>query len=71
MLDKRLIKSVATGTFCGLLTSVILMCILTVGLLKTGLPQGFFLWGSLVKKSRPMTDGQESPSNPYCRRAKK
>lgn len=43
MLDKRLIKSVATGAFCGLLTSVILMCILTVALLKTGLPQGFLL----------------------------
>ena len=43
MFDKRLIKAVATGAFCGLLVSVILMCVLTVVLLKAGLPQGFLL----------------------------
>lgn len=43
MFDKKLLKAVATGAFCGLLTSVILMCILTVVLLKTGLPQGSLL----------------------------
>ena len=38
MSDKRkLVKSVATGTVCGLLTGVILLCILAVVILKGGL----------------------------------
>ena len=34
---KRLIKSVVTGTLCGLLTGIILICIFTVVMLKTSL----------------------------------
>lgn len=38
MSDKRkLIKSVATGTLCGLLTGIILMCVFAVVMLKTSL----------------------------------
>lgn len=44
MSDKKLlIKSVITGTLCGLLVSIIFMSICAVVLLKGGLPQGDLL----------------------------